>query len=85
LQEGGLMGDNFNERHPELRQGEVWITNEFEHDSWQVTLATARRGEVAYSILGKPIAGGRPVFAQQSELDESRRRREALYAREDHA
>ena len=79
--------DNFNEKHPELRPGEVWITNEFEHesDAFHVNLSTARRGEVAYSVLGKPIAGGRPVFAQQSELDASRARREALYAREDHA
>lgn len=60
--------------HPELRRGEIWLTNiedpvprSFLSIGWK----TKRLGSIAYDICGKPVTGMRPVFVQQSELKEA--------------
>ena len=70
---------NFNRNHPELRDGEVFITNAF-HDSngrfpddprrdWEaVGWKSKRAGAVAYTTSGKRIRGMFPIFAKRSEL-----------------
>jgi len=55
--------------HPELREGEVWVTNSprmGENVYWK----TKRFGRVAYDIYGKAIKGFLPVFALITELEE---------------
>lgn len=46
---------NFNANHPELRKGEVFITNA-DADSYRfVGWETKRAGEVSYDISGEPL------------------------------
>jgi hypothetical protein len=60
--------DNFNRNHPELRPGEVFLTNDnapgFETISWK----TKRLGRQAYNMKGE-LTWGLPVFVQATELE----------------
>ncbi len=67
--------------HPELQDGEVFITNASDSSSgkypgdtrsdWDACgWKTKRRGKVAYDIHGKPISAGVfPIFARREELE----------------
>ena len=62
---------NFNDRHPELRAGEVWLANVATDGDLvfgNLPYQTKRLGEKAYSSSGMEIADGRPVFVQKEEL-----------------
>lgn len=70
-----MTNRGFNNSHPELQMGEVFLANislgdyysEWEHIVWK----TKRMGEVAYSIDGRLVNGLRPVFAQRDELEKA--------------
>lgn len=72
--------------HPELLEGEVWLTNVFpmldgleRTDSFRaIRWRTKRRGNTAYDANGSPVPGAYPVFVMEAELAES----SALDARE---
>lgn len=66
--------------HPELQDGEVFVTNASERSSgkyqddprsdWDACgWTTKRRGKIAYDIQYKPISGMFPIFAQRQELE----------------
>ncbi|KKR13181.1 MAG: hypothetical protein UT43_C0049G0002 [Parcubacteria group bacterium GW2011_GWC1_39_29] len=60
--------------HPELREGEVYSHNTTSALASSQRWATARVGEVAYMIGGKPFqldsgADLYPVFVQRSEIE----------------
>ena len=59
---------SFNETHPELREGEVFITNS-DTGGAKVGWKSKRVGEHAYSITGVYISNLRPIFALQSEVE----------------
>lgn len=63
--------------HPELRRGEVFLTNASDDDQyiddkrsgWEcIGWKTKRRGRIAYDINNKPIPDMFPVFVRRSEL-----------------
>jgi hypothetical protein len=63
-----------NTSHPELREGEVWITNADEEGYSSVGWKTKRKGQVAYGRDGKPVMTYEsffPVFAQRKELEDA--------------
>lgn len=68
---------DFNKTHPELRNGEVFITNASEEDDgWDsIGWKTKRKGEFSYDIHGKPLGyrwpDSFPVFALRKELEEA--------------
>lgn len=59
-------------KHPEIREDEVWITNSDDKDFPQIGWETKRRGVVSLDWLGRPLGqrwpGSFPVFAKRSEL-----------------
>jgi hypothetical protein len=63
---------NYNKTHPELREGEMLLTNcsldnyDYDRIGWN----TKRRGRHAYTIDGKPFTGYIPVFVQIKEYEE---------------
>lgn len=60
----------FNQYHPELRPGEMFLTNESSQEFFdQIVYKTKRAGNVAYDIYGKPVEGLFPIFAQRSEVE----------------
>lgn len=76
---------DFNKTHPELRKGEVFLTNASERDaldsedrvsSWDsIGWKTKRKGEFSYDIHGKPLGyhwpNSFPVFVRRKELEEA--------------
>lgn len=65
-----------NEKHPELQEGEVWLTNmDPQDDTWDhIGYATKRMGRIAYSTEGQLIPGMVPVFAKKEELESFRQK-----------
>ena len=63
------MSKSFNFIHPELQEGEIFLTNTNEGMSW-CGWKTKRQGKIAYDIEGNPIShmGYVPIFVQRSEL-----------------
>jgi hypothetical protein len=62
---------NFNDHHPELKDGEGWVLNIKIGDKSAVNelhLDTAREGLIAYGKNGQRIFGYHPVFAQLEEV-----------------
>lgn len=57
-----------NKNHPELREGEIWITNSSEL-SQEVGWKTKRCGKTAYDVYGKSLKYLVPVFAQKFEIE----------------
>jgi hypothetical protein len=54
--------------HPELAQGEMFLTNCASQDDYEeIGWLTKRLGTTAYDVIGKPIDGYRPVFVWTSE------------------
>jgi hypothetical protein len=62
---------NYNETHPELREGEMHLSNcpldsySYDRIGWN----TKRRGQQAYTIDGKLITRYIPVFVQREEYE----------------
>ncbi|NMB91355.1 hypothetical protein GYA37_00745 [candidate division WWE3 bacterium] len=66
------LGD-FNYDHPEMKKGEVFITNADAEDLHHVGWKTKRCGKKAYDAHGRCISesywqGSFPVFVQKSEM-----------------
>jgi len=65
----GLEG----KKHPELKDGEIFLTNStiegYPHLVWK----TKRTGMIAYDINDVPVKGLVPVFVQQSEINKDRK------------
>lgn len=55
------------QKHPEIREGEVFVTNCMPSVFPQIGWKTKRRGIVAYDRDGTPVKEMFPVFIQQSE------------------
>lgn len=76
-----MKQNQINKAHPELNDGEVWLTNAADDDrdftldhrsSWEsIEWKTKRRGGIAYTTDDKPIKGMFPVFVQKKELIEA--------------
>lgn len=66
---------SFNETHPELYDGEIFLGNFKTKDFFQCGWKTKRMGKIAYCKDGKPLgaasgaSGYYPVFVQKKELD----------------
>ena len=67
----------FNTTHPELRNGEMFITNciniddFFDNDNYHsIQYKSKRRGEIAYTIHGEPMENAYPVFIQIKEYED---------------
>jgi len=54
--------------HPELHEGEVFLTNSTLKDYPRICWKTKRSGMIAYDINGVPVKDLMPVFVQQSEI-----------------
>ncbi|OGC59730.1 hypothetical protein A3A70_02065 [candidate division WWE3 bacterium RIFCSPLOWO2_01_FULL_42_11] len=65
-----------NAEHPELRVGEVWLTNADHQEFATIGFRTKRLGCTAYDVDGNPIRGGdiQPVFVSRQEQDRFRRK-----------
>ena len=69
---------NFNKSHPEIREGEVFLTNtdaesspfyNFDDEGYhRIGWKTKRRGVIAYDIEGNVVDYLVPVFVQRDEL-----------------
>lgn len=61
-----MMPENFNDKHPELEEGEIFLVNikPEEKDRWKIADAEkARIGKVAYTNTGEVVDGYFPLFA----------------------
>lgn len=58
-----------NKNHPEIRPGEMWLTNMMDLEYHMISYKTKRIGRVAYAKSGYVIQGVFPVFVQKSEYD----------------
>lgn len=61
------------QKHPEIRSDEVWITNADFRSFSKVGWSTKRKGKVALDSRGRPVSesgweNAFPVFAKKSEL-----------------
>ena len=69
---------NFNHKHPELREGEIWLSNVLkEYNSSRrtkcyddFTYKSKRLGKQAYDIHGNLIEEASPVFISKAEHQE---------------
>ncbi len=62
---------SWNENHPEIMEGEMFITNEFDVFVYnEIRWKTKRMGKIAYDINGKFLYGWFPVFIQKKEYDD---------------
>jgi len=61
---------NYNETHPELRAGEMFIGNFMSDEYSGIGWSTKRTGRQAYTIHGEEQTGFMPVFVQRSEYEE---------------
>ena len=60
-------------KHPELKEGETFLTNSTIENYSQICWKTKRKGMVAYDINDVPVKGLIPVFVQQSEISKERK------------
>ncbi len=63
-----LLRYNFNHRHPELHEGEIFLCNDSGEGFRRSSYATKRLGERAYGPDGRPASGVQPVFVSRAEL-----------------
>ena len=79
---GTDVGTDFNQTHPELREGEIFLCNvggNFDvfrdrfmpiHEVFDsIGWKSKRIGSVAYTRDGKPIKNMRPIFVERVELE----------------
>jgi hypothetical protein len=64
----------FNKQHPELKEGEMFILNEEENSTAQITFAsmpyeTKRYGKTAYDDTGKKLEKTKPIFIKIEEFN----------------
>ena len=61
------MSKDYNKKHPEIKDGEMFLYNSdiklFHNIKWK----TKRRGTQAYTMCGKPFNGYFPVFVSKEE------------------
>ena len=60
---------NFNDRHPELLEGEIFLGNVWNIEPFKCYWGTKRYGQQSYDVDGVPLSGYFPLFAQRSELE----------------
>lgn len=60
----------FNQNHPELMTGEMFLTNSASNDFRHIGHKTKRVGLIAYDIYGNVVSGLKPVFVQKQEYEE---------------
>jgi hypothetical protein len=60
---------DYDEPHPELRAGEIFLTNSTLRDYVRMAWLTKRSGIQAYSTDGKKISGFMPVFVKRAEFE----------------
>lgn len=61
-----MTPENFNDKHPELEEGEIFVINlrPEEKGRWKITDAVKTRiGKVAYNNKGEVVEGFLPLFA----------------------
>jgi hypothetical protein len=63
---GKALNENYNKNHPELRKGEMFLTNVDEEGFRRIGWQTKRIGEIAYDSGGNILQGHFPVFIQKS-------------------
>jgi len=61
---------NYNETHPELEEGEMFLTNSSFDNYIFIRWKTKRQGIQAYTIDGKELTMLKPVFVQKEEYEE---------------
>lgn len=54
-------------KHPELQEGEMWLTNSSKNGAEIVGYTSRRVGEKAYSMSGEEVPGLHPVFVSKEE------------------
>ena len=65
---GNIIISDFNVTHPELQQGEMFVTNSTMEHLDTIGWKTKRTGKIAYDIGGKEIHWLVPVFRQSNEV-----------------
>lgn len=71
---------NYNERHPELKEGEMFLTN-FGCDPYDYTRIcwkTKRKGYRAYTINGEYVEDMTPIFVQRKEYEDGMKKYKAV-------
>jgi hypothetical protein len=58
----------FNQQHPELQDGEVFLQNSANPEMTSIPFKTKRLGKVAYDIHGKVSQGLFPVFKKKTDV-----------------
>lgn len=56
-------------KHPELREGEVFLHNCRNGTTLEPRWKSERNGTVAYDIDGNILRGSHPVFAERKEIE----------------
>lgn len=59
----------FNETHPEMREGELFLINATWAGYERIRWKTKRRGLQAYTEQGEEVTGYIPVFVQRKEFN----------------
>lgn len=62
--------ENFNVNHPEIRDGEMFLTNILAEDYIHIGWKTKRSGLQAYTVYGESLSHYVPVFVQKEEYEE---------------
>jgi len=65
-----LLEGSKNQGHPELRPGEVFLTNSFA-DAKAIGYISKRIGKMAYDIYGNTIEDYVPVFVSKDEFEKN--------------
>ena len=73
-----MIEKNYNETHPELKEGEMFLTNSMPDDYIRIGWKTKRKGIQAYTIDGEKIQLLAPVFVQKEEYEEGMRKDDIL-------
>jgi len=72
-----MSEQNFNHSHPELKTGEIWLTNENDFLKFDLSpsvystlpFPSKRKGKVAYDMEGNIQDFSYPIFVQKSEWE----------------
>ena len=74
---------NYNETHPELKEGEMFLTNSPPDGYINIGWETKRMGRQAYTIYGEELSGFTPVFIQKKEYEEGMKKRVTYHKEEE--
>lgn len=71
-------GRNYNNTHPEMEEGEMFLTNcvRADYDYARIGWKTKRRGLQSYTVSGEALKGYAPVFVKKEEYDKGMRKYE---------